>query len=365
MDAVKEASGLAANHAKIVGETTKAQIEKFSFFSNLADDVKDQKSWDQAKMLYQSQFPGQLDPKIANRPYSPELIEQLKAGSQTALQKAQTEDAKAQEVLRKADARRADSQLSLDRERLNLEKQREARLSKAGGTEKLPTPAEIKMAADLVKQDRGADVATSTAEAAGLPIAERAKTLMRVNGIPASQAFKQAFTEAKTKGDLEGIKGKSAMKNADLMSQANTLLDRIIDTATTDPKVAGIRGSWYERPKEAVLNNLGYSDETKAADFEGDVKDLQMMIPKLQSLGMAKYKMQEITKVVRGVAPGDSAPNVISAARKLKNLLNGTTEGEPKAAGKIDRGGFNVGQTYVDAQGNSAVYQADGTWKQL
>lgn len=206
-DHIKQASTLQENHQKIVNQTTADKIKKYDFAANLLNDVHDQSSWDQMKLIYQSQFNEQLDPKINNQPYSPQLIDMLKAGAQTSLQKANQAAADARAQASKATIQLNKVKTPYYTALTAQAAQRTKNLAKTGAAGVLPKAADTNAVARLITS-RFDDVESDKAHVLAGPIAEEAARMIKEDNIPPSEAYARAYNHAKNKGDFWGLKPK-------------------------------------------------------------------------------------------------------------------------------------------------------------
>jgi hypothetical protein len=206
-DHIKQASTIQEQHSQIVLHQTEDKIKRFTFFGDLLKDVQpgDEAGWSRAKMIYQSQFAGQLDPKIANQPFTAELKSALEAGTQTALQKAQTEAATARKAA-------ADAETSLNKikptyyEALTREADaRAANLERAGGSPFTAKSTDVNAVTDLITA-KYPDVSKDVARTLARPVAEEAVKISKQTGIPLSQAYKKAFNAAAAEHRFLGLK---------------------------------------------------------------------------------------------------------------------------------------------------------------
>lgn len=202
---IKQGAALQENHLKILNEQDKMKIKKFDFAANLLQDVHDQTSWDQMKTIYQAQFSEPLDPKVSNQPYSPQLIDMLKSGAQTSLQKANERAAEAR-------AKAAEATVKLDQVKIPyyvaLKDQAVARtsnLKKVGAGQVLPKPTDVARVTDLIT-DSYPDTPKDKAHILAQSVAEEARRLNVEDGLPLSQAYKKSFNEAKSRGDFWGLR---------------------------------------------------------------------------------------------------------------------------------------------------------------
>lgn len=197
----------------------KADKERMESIAALAGDVKDQASWDRANMLFQ--FNHGIASPYAGMPYSPALVDSLRAGAvgtakQIELQLRGEENASKERSRASAESLRAARESDLE-ERQRLARAREDRLAKNGGGTAKTTPTEdIRQATRLIAKDF--PKLDSTAEAAST-IASEAQLLLRRNpALDRAQAVQQAYNAAKLRGDFQetqddGVMGTGMMKS--------------------------------------------------------------------------------------------------------------------------------------------------------
>jgi hypothetical protein len=189
--ATKQAVALQVGHSKIVEQTTTDQIRKFSFLSNSLSEVHDQASWEQAKLIYQSNFPGQLDSRVANHPWTPEFGRQLMAGTQTALQKANAELAKARTDDVKVNGQLAELRKPMVVQQTRVFKDRADALEKNGGVDAVPKAAAIRRVQDLIVEAYP-DIDKEDARTQATVVAQDAARRVAA-GVSPLAADKQAF----------------------------------------------------------------------------------------------------------------------------------------------------------------------------
>jgi hypothetical protein len=157
------AMNLRKNAAAIKEGQAKEQLEKAKYSSNLMkwvldtpDDNVAQGRWNQAQMLFQSQFGEQS--RFAKQPFSRQLAQSIFEATQTAQDKAleaqrieSQKNAESEIAYRAVEARRAQSEISLNQTR-------EAQIKKAGGKSKKDTELDnlrdstIEQVDDLINQ---------------------------------------------------------------------------------------------------------------------------------------------------------------------------------------------------------------------
>lgn len=325
---IVKAATLQENHARIVESQTKNQIAKYGFISSLAEGVHDQDTLDQAKMIYQAQFPEDKLPPVFQQPYNAKLVDQVKQGALTQLDKAKIEAEKGSAAERRAAAARDYAETTRAKAQVSEIEQRTKNLAKVGGETKLPSKQETDSVAAMIKADSGPDVDKNSVEVTAQKIAEEAKNIAQQTGKSMRQAQEEAYGKAKARGDLSAVKATS--KTQQYQDQSLALIDELIDSAEKSKgKILGVTGlgGYASRAVEVGKNVLG-SDDTEAATFASKMNELRLLIPKALGTGVARYKMAEIEKVTRGLSPGDTADNTISALKSLKESMTGRKEGE-------------------------------------
>lgn len=197
----------------------KADKERMEGIAALAGDVTDQASWDRANMLFQ--FNHNMPSPYAGMPYSPALVESLRAGAvgtakQIELRLRAEENASKERSRASAESLRTAKESDIA-ERQRLAQAREDRLAKNGGGTAKTTPVEdIRQATRLISKDY--PKLDSTAEAAST-IASEAQLLLRRNpALDRAQAVQQAYNAAKLRGDFQdtqddGVMGTGIMKS--------------------------------------------------------------------------------------------------------------------------------------------------------
>lgn len=252
----------------------RAQKERIDLTSRLLDNVKDDASWNQAQLLYQA-MTGEKS-IFAGLPYSKELVERIRTSGMTtkeqvAAREKALEDA-SKDRSRKGLAAHREAIEKLNRERLDLEKRREDRLSKAGGGKGVtsPTKVEVDQALRLVKQDYkeldGSDLLT-----AATAIASEARVLRRANpALDMSTAVNQAYIKARNRGDFKEVVEKGFFgdkKHTQFQGKGQ---------AIPAPEVGQrVYGRFYSNPKGQVAKwtKEGWEPVAGTADEEGEEDD--------------------------------------------------------------------------------------------
>lgn len=220
----------------------------------------DAESWQRANELFAFQT-GQQSP-YASVPFSGELVDQINQSALTSKERFDLiEKELARDSLESFRSRRLqqhDTATTISRMRLQLAREREQRLAKAGtGGKGVTTPSgsEISLAKTLFDKEFPAGSfnveGVSRAEAA-MTIASDARALRRQNpALDPAAAMRMAFENAKRSGDFQVTKGKWAMKSSLNFER------RGLDTQTPMPlpKSAGeaIPGRWYSGPRGTAL----------------------------------------------------------------------------------------------------------------
>jgi hypothetical protein len=238
---VYEAAKLQEGHQKIVNETTTNQIKRFTFAANLLDGVHNEASWEQMKMVYQSEFGEPLDPNIANRPYDPQLIDMLRKGAVTQLQQANIAKSQAQIDSAKAAQAANYARVPYYQAAARAADARADALGKNGNTNIRAKPADLSSVTSLIMNDFP-DTDRSKARILAEPIAEE-MTRMIKDGMDPVAARNKAYGDAKAAGQLWGLRTGKARPGE---TAANPLP---IPQAGGKPDVAAmIDNQYYEVP---------------------------------------------------------------------------------------------------------------------
>lgn len=178
-------------NSKVKTQQLKATTDRWNMASSLLSGVHDDASWRQANQTY-AMMTGQQSP-YANAPYSPELVDQLKGGVQTAKDRALTEQAEATAVKSKAE-------LPLLKARTEYYYARAAHLGKEGAV-KVVT-ADLKAATDLIEKDYGS-INPEDSRIIGRQIVDRTKELLKRNpALTKLQAMNKAYHEKRAAGSF-------------------------------------------------------------------------------------------------------------------------------------------------------------------
>lgn len=204
----KEASTLSAQTTARVNQIKEVK-ERSQLMGQLFGGATDEASWNRANALFTFQT-GKESP-FAGVPYSQELANSIQ---QQSLEMKERLDLAEKKLSREAlaDYRGArlsqhDASNSIAQERLKLEREREARLAKAGGKGTVGAATteevrEVKRRMELANIDtKGIDAASLNSTA--FTVASRARELQKENpALGRAQAIERAFIEAQENGDL-------------------------------------------------------------------------------------------------------------------------------------------------------------------
>lgn len=213
----KTASTLMQQEASTLSSNTTARLnqlkiigERSEMLGQLFGSAKDQPSWDRSNALFEFQT-GQPSPYRGVQ-FNPALSETIRNQALTMKERLQAEDRKlareATERHQRATEGAAATNITIARERLDLEREREARLAKLGGkgAAGTPTEEERKEVKRLMRLD-GIDTEkldTDSLNSTAFSVASRARELQQENrGLGRQQAITRAFEEVKAAGDLE------------------------------------------------------------------------------------------------------------------------------------------------------------------
>lgn len=344
---IKDASEIQTHQADAAAkifETTQKQAAYASSIlayarSQTTPEAK-QAAWKQGNAIIEAQTG---KPSIyKNVPYSDTLADQLEASIQTRVQKAEEERDKAQAREQDSLARQHALEVPLIQARTEAERLRVDNLRKVGA-DATSKPADVKAITDRIQSDYGKGVSKQTADVIAGPIAEDMRARIKQGTAP-SAAAAQAYDAAKRRGDLSTLSKPTAPVEA-----ASGLIDDLISQVEASKKdtlgVTGFGGT-VRRWEETAGNITGLSKGTAAHDFEAQLTTLQLQLPKalLSSGQFTKMKMNEISKIARGLKPGDTPENTISALQQLKAALQGESPSSSQGAVSLE--------DYLKAQGH-------------
>lgn len=275
--AVKSAVSLQANHSKIVEQTTMDQIRHASYLSNLLTDVHDQASWDNAKMIFQANFPGSpIPPEVANKPYSAAFIKQVAAGSTTALQTANAKLAATRTGEVAANTELAKARVPWVASQTKLNNTREELLRKNGGENALPKAANVADVRDMITEAYP-DIGKDDAGVMARRVAADAKKMVDKDGLDPLTANRRAFNKAKESGVFFGlkpgrIKGGTSTKNPLTvpLKSGKPDLSAMTDNMIYDGAAVGHPGEFYAFDKaRGGLVHIAAGDTSEETDDEG------------------------------------------------------------------------------------------------
>jgi hypothetical protein len=211
----REASQISSQTTALLNQLKigKEQAENLAQFFGGAGG---QDEWDMANRLYSFQT-GQQSP-FANVPFNEEVVDALNQRALSAKDRYDLADKAAtrENTKRYRDERLKDfdEQNKIRKEQLRLNREREERLKKAGGTTRLPSAdpknTEIDHVKSLLKKDfPAANDDAQELNTAAFTIAAEARAKLRANpALSPSAAINQAYTEAMQQGDISLTEGK-------------------------------------------------------------------------------------------------------------------------------------------------------------
>lgn len=229
MGFMKQADASRGTQASVIARQARAQKDALAaermdleMQENFLGEATDQGSWERANMLYMAQT-GRPSAYV-NEPFSPELVGQLRNSVVSRKDQILLEEKRLENESRKQfrEGRLAQGETLTDiREReLQLRRDREARLEKAGGKVNnkavgTPTNGELEAASTLIKRDFD-NLSSEDRKDAAYAVASRARELRRNNpALNPDTARQMALSEAVKAGDLlkeKGFFGREASK---------------------------------------------------------------------------------------------------------------------------------------------------------
>lgn len=208
-DYASKASTIRNNAATIKEKESKLKIQELTMATGMLENVKDEKSWNQANSLYEMTT-GQKSP-FAGMAYSPDKVEQIRGSLQTQKDKALTAAAKARTQASIAATKEREARIPLINAQRELTETRDANLRKAGATGVMPKAEDLRAITDLISKEYGGSVSNEDARVLARPVAERMMALMKVNQLTRSEASQRAFQEAAAAGTFGGLRKKIVM----------------------------------------------------------------------------------------------------------------------------------------------------------
>ncbi len=296
-----------------------------SLLDNVAASGYTKAAWDQANSIA-TVMTGQKSPFASMLPANatPEqvksVVDKVRTGYTTAIQKAQIDRDKA--LTHEAEVKTENDRLErpLIAARADAERALAEQRRKAAGE---PKAVDTKDLVSLIQGDPdNGKVAKPAAEALAIGMQDEMEKYKK-DGLTTAQAAQAAYQNAKKRGDLKTLSRPAPQQEA-----AVSLIDDLIDQVNrSQGKTLGITGvgGMVERTRETAMNIFGGSDDTSGHDFESKLKTLQLMLPKALNVSgqFSKVRAAEISKIARGLSPGDTAQNTISGLEQLKGMLAG------------------------------------------
>ena len=207
-EAQAAASDALAGERQVKAET--AMVERAV---NIYRNVKDQKSWDQANMMFSQLFPDQNNP-LAGVPYSPQNVQLMQ---DSLLKEKDRRELAIKDRVRQAQDRNVDSLVQyrefrktiLERNAADRERRTDALEKNGGKTGRstpvgAPTPNDLAAAGRLLESRLDGPIADEEErKAASYQIAAEAKAILKsVPGIDMNTAMERAVTSAIKSGDF-------------------------------------------------------------------------------------------------------------------------------------------------------------------
>lgn len=208
-DYAAKSSTIRSQASEIATRETQRRLKNIQLASNLLGNVTDQKSWNQANMLYATET-GEASP-FAGHQYSPQLVEQIQGSLQTAKDQALTMAAKARAKASEAATKEREARIPLIKAQTALTQTRDQNLRKAGATGAMPKAEDLRAVTDLMNTEYAYSVTPEEMRTLARPVAERTAQLMRDNMLTRSQAASRAFQEAQAAGDFGGLRRSTKM----------------------------------------------------------------------------------------------------------------------------------------------------------
>lgn len=371
--AANSASQLLKDTSTIQKATFESNIKRLNIMGNLMTGVSDEASWRRANAEYQAEM-GEPSP-YAKYPFNPDLVEKIKVGATSAKDKSIIANQESQVSRRKVENLKDTFEMrKIAAETKKINDQDEL-IRKNGG--KPPTNMELEPISDLITSDYGKALTKEQARTLARPIYSRAQELISSEGLTRDEAINKAYQESKSNGGLKNITPEAKPKD-----KATGIIDDILgqlDAADAAKgtgsgvaerflrrlPVTGI-GGMARRFDEAVLDNLGISDETGAKQFKSSMQTLRTMAPKLitGSARSAKDEREMTRDIVPGLEAGSSKQATRKALHKLRDLLNGTQGTSAASAPNKDDSKFVVNQAYRNPKGQTAIYRGNGVWEE-
>lgn len=253
----KEASTIKAQQSRAAYQQWEETIQKTRFSDQMLATAHDEASWKQMNQMVEM-VTGQKS-ALADRPYSPELVEALKQASASKRTTAQEALTKAQEAEQRTLERVNSERVGLVKLQKENEQLRNERLRKDGGGGALPSPKLVSSISDAIRKD-DPNMDPSAARDFARTIAPNVADIMDSEGKTEIQAVHAAIRQAKRDGSIPSAKP-GRVTPGSLPAKPLPL-----PTNATDPK-AYVDGQWYLMPD----GKPGYYDEeTQKLYHEGE-----------------------------------------------------------------------------------------------
>jgi hypothetical protein len=245
-------------------------IQSTKFADQMLSTAHDQKSWDSMNAMVE-QITGKPS-ALKGKPYSPELVEQLRQASETKRTTAQEALTRAQTAKAEADTKAAAELVTLRKTQEALNVERTKNLDKVGGGQ-IAKPRTVTAVTNAIRTSIGVDnIDSTTARTFADDIALDAEKRMQRDHQTLEQAVNSAVKFSKDHGTLAGIAtartrpGQTPAKGLPLPTDASGYKDNMWyqappggwpDTKTTEPR------HFVEETKMLYPAGEGPGDETE------------------------------------------------------------------------------------------------------
>lgn len=252
------------NQATADHQLLQNEIRMADTIGGLMDNVHDQKSWDQAKLVFELLHPDLAAKpefqQIKGLPYIPQVVDQLRDGMATQKEKLINNLNKAKTESARAEAEERRHRVGLIDAQRDAAKARATALDKVGGGS--VKSADVSLITDLIAADYGDDRAKSgDAKFRASVIAEDAVQMMRKEHLSRTEAAKRAYEQAKQRGDLGGFRSSTNLPGSSarnpMKTDSTAKLEDGLYYQPTQGKYAGktflyMNGKLYEADAEHI-----------------------------------------------------------------------------------------------------------------
>ena len=190
----------------------KTELEHLQTLANLYEPVTSQQEWDQANAQFQL-ITGEASP-FANQPYTPEMLEGIRAATLSAKDRASMGLADTRRGLLESQIIESEKKQKLLDAQIDNTQTRTKNLEKAG-VKPVPGTYTTAVKNKLLDEFEDIGIMPGQAAAAALPLAEQAYQLVQEDGLTLSQAVNRVVQEAIDSGELGGWTPMEAYKPGD------------------------------------------------------------------------------------------------------------------------------------------------------